>query len=207
MRIEINASEVLELTASRGIVAFKGQKSETSDYHPVLVVCQAEGWYYLINYSFYNFGDLPVDYVFNVDGVKKGLKELENELNKNGLFKVDLWYLGQKFSGYDVRQEAKAFEKYVEDYGTKGGAFATFRYWTSGMASPCFSDFWLGDQSQEAEKICQNWQDFKPPFTSSCRWQWLDYDAKEEPFSASQQFMIWACWQLVLATGKHEHIF
>lgn len=207
LKIETNASEILNLTASRGIVAFKGQKSTTSDYHPVLVVNQTEGWYYLINYSFYNFGGLPVDYVFSVDGVKKGLKELETELNENGLYKVDLWWLDQKFSGYDVREEVKDFAHWAENHTIKGGVFAAFRYWTSGMASPCFSDFWLDDQSKEAANLCKDWQDFKPPFSSSCRWQWLEYNAEDEPFSASQQFMIWACWQLVLATGKHENIF
>lgn len=206
MRIETNASVILNLTASRGIVAFKGQKSAASDYHPILVVNQTEGWYYVENFSFYNYG-LPVDYVFNVDGVKKGLKEIESELKENGCYTVDLFWLAQNFSEYEMRKEAKAFSDWFESHSFKGGAFAAFEYWTSAMSSQLFSDFWLGDQSQEAAKLCQNWQEFKPPFSSTCRWQWKEYDPAENPFSASQQFLIWASWQLVLAVGKHEHIF
>lgn len=207
LKLETNANEILGLTAGRGIVAFKGQKSASSDYRPALVVNQAEGWYYTVNYSLLDFGGLPVDYVFNVNGVEKGLKELEAELKESGCFKVDLFRLAQNFSGYEVRKEAENFTHYVETHNFKGGDFAAFSYWSSGMASPLFSDFWLDDQSQEAAELCQNWQDFKPPFGSSCRWQWKKYDTEDELFSASQQFMIWASWQLVLATGKHEHIF
>lgn len=207
LKLETNANEILELTAGRGIVAFKGQKSASSDYRPALVVNQAEGWYYMINYSLLDYGGLPVDFIFNVNGVEKGLKELEKELIKTGLYKVDIFKLAENFSGYEVRKEAKTFAHYVETHDFKGGAFAAFSYWSSGMASPCFSDFWLDDQSQEAATLCQEWQDFKPPFTSSCRWQWKSYNAEDEPFSASQQFLIWASWQLVLAVGKHEHIF
>lgn len=206
MKIETNASTILDLTQANGIVAFKGQKSASSDFRPVLVVDQAEGWYYVENFSFYNYG-LPVDYVFNVDGVKKGLKEIESELKENGCYKVDLFWLAQNFSEYEIRKEAKAFSQWAENHSFKGGAFAAFEYWTSGMASQLFSDFWLGDQSQEAGKLCQDWQEFKPPFSSTCRWQWKEYDPAENPFSASQEFMIWASWQLVLAVGKHEHIF
>lgn len=206
MRIETNASVILNLTENRGIVAFKGQKSASSDFQPVLVVNQVEGWFYVENFSAYGYG-LPVDYLFNVDGVKKGLKELEKELEENGCYKVDLYRLAQNFSEYEIRKEAKAFNNWFESHSFKGGAFAAFEYWTSGMASQLFSDFWLGDQSQEAGKLCQDWQEFKPPFSSTCRWQWKDYDQEENPFSASQQFMIWACWQLALAVGKHEYIF
>lgn len=206
MKFEANASIILDLTQNRGIVAFKGQKSATSDYHPVLVANQAEGWYYVENFSFYSYG-LPVDLLFNVGSVGKDLKELEKELIKAGLYKVDLYLLAQKYSTYDLKQEAKAFSNWFESHSFKGGAFAAFEYWTSGMASQLFSDFWLGDQNQEAAAICQDWKDFKPPFSSTCYWQWKDYNQEENPFSASQRFMIWASWQLVLAVGKQNHIF
>lgn len=206
MKIEVSASTILDLTAGRGIVAFKGKKSETSDYHPVLVVCQSEGWYYLENYSFYDYG-LPVDCVFSTGSVSKDLKELEKELIKAGLYKMDLFWLAQKYNSYELEKDVKAFAKWAETHTIKGGAFAAFRYWTSAMSSPCFSDFWLGDQSKEAAGLCHDWQDFKPPFSSTCRWRWKDYDPKEQPFSASQQFMIWASWQLARAVGLHNRIF
>lgn len=206
MKIETNASQILDLTNGCGIIAFKGQKSASSDFQPVLVVNQTEGWFYVENFSAYGYG-LPVDCIFSVGSVEKDLKELEKELIKAGLYKVDLFWLAQKYTGYELRKEAKAFSQWAENHAFKGGAFAAFAYWTSGMASQLFSDFWLGDQSQEAGKLCQDWQEFKPPFSSTCRWQWKDYDTKEEPFSASQQFMAWASWQLVLAVGKNEHIF
>ncbi|MBT9056397.1 hypothetical protein BTJ26_03105 [Lactobacillus delbrueckii subsp. bulgaricus] len=206
MRIETNASQILELTNSRGIAAFKGQKSASSDFQPVLVANQVEGWYYVTDYSRDGYG-LPVDCIFNVGSVEKDLKELEKELIKASLYKVDLYRLAQKYSSYDLEKEAKAFAKWAENHIFKGGAFGGFLYWTAGMASPCFSDFWLGDQSQEAAAICQDWQNFQPGFSSVCRWQWKDYDQAENPFSASQQFMIWASWQLVLAAGQHNHIF
>lgn len=206
MKIETNASTILDLTQANGIVAFKGQKSASSDFRPVLVANQVEGWYYVENYSAYGYG-LPVDQIFSVGSVEKDLKELEKELKENGCYKVGLFWLTQNFSEYEIQKEVKAFSNWFESHSFKGGAFAAFEYWTSGMASQLFSDFWLGDQSQEAAKICQDWQEFEPAFSSVCRWQWKDYNPEENPFSASQQFMIWACWQLVLAVGKHEHIF
>lgn len=206
MKIETNASTILDLTQANGIAAFKGQKSASSDFRPVLVVDQVEGWYYVENYSAYGYG-LPVDQIFSVGSVEKDLKELEKELKENGCYKVDLYRLARKYSEYDIRKDAKAFSAWAESHNFKGGAFGGFLYWTSAMASQQFSNFWLGDQNQEAAAICQDWKDFKPPFSSTCRWQWKDYNPEEEPFSASQQFMAWASWQLVLAVGKHEYVF
>lgn len=206
MKIEANASQILDLTAGRGIVAFKGQKSPTSDFRPALVVNRAEGWYYLANHCFFGYG-LPVDYAFQTGTVTKDVKALEKELVKEGLYRVDLYQLAQKYSGYELEVEAKAFAKWAEKHSFKGGPFGGFLEWTSAIASPCFSDFWLGDQSKAAAGLCQSWQDFKPPFSSTCRWRWKDYDPKEQPFSASQQFLIWASWQLVRAVGLHNRIF